>query len=176
MYIYIYKKVYSIFVYEILTINFISFHLMQQEQSQISIMNDHIDNYITKNKSVTTRWNRIIILDKNKHPINDQIYYLDHKARLLTKFKRQKRRDLGKVTGKKKVPKNWKQIIENLDDAALSSLNILNESTELLSESPSNLLSSSDQDHETQQIDFLSFDKLISIDWLLNQPTAVSAI
>ena len=127
-----------------------------------------------KNDLSSSRWNRIIILDQNKKPINDQIYYLDHKARLLTKLKRQKRRDLGKVTGKKKVPKNWKQIIENLDDPNFSSIKMLNNSIDIPSEPLSSSLSSSDQ--ESQQYDALSLNRLISIDWLLNQPTEIPQV
>lgn len=135
---------------------------------------NNADIHPNKNESSSSRWNKIIILDQFKNPIPDQIYDLDNKARLLTKLKRQKRRDLGKVTGKKKVPKNWKQIIENLDDPGFSSLQVLNESSSLTSDPPSSSsLSSSEQ--ETQQFDTLTFDKLISIDWLLNQPTEISA-
>lgn len=130
-----------------------------------------IDNRSNKSESSSSRWNRIIILDSNKIPIPDQIYNLDNKARLLAKLKRQKRRDLGKVTGKKKVPKNWKQIIENLDDPRFSSIQILNNPLNLASEQQSSAsFSSSEQENEP-----LPFDKLISIDWLLNQPTEISA-
>ena len=127
-----------------------------------------------KNDLSSSRWNRIIILDQNKKPINDQIYYLDHKARLLTKLKRQKRRDLGKVTGKKKVPKNWKQIIENLDDSIYAPFQTLNDSINIPSEPPSSSLESSEQ--ESSQFDSVSLDKLISIDWLLNQPAIMPEI
>ena len=127
-----------------------------------------------KNDLSSSRWNRIIILDQNKKPINDQIYYLDHKARLLTKLKRQKRRDLGKVTGKKKVPKNWKQIIENLDDPIYTPFHTLNDSIDIPSEPPSSSLESSEQ--ESSQFDSVSLDKLISIDWLLNQPAIIPEI
>lgn len=129
--------------------------------------NNHIDSNFDKNESTSSRWNRIIILDQNKNPIPDQIYQLDSKARLLTKLKRQKRRDLGKVTGKKKVPKNWKQIIENLDQSSISSVQILNDPLSLSSDPPS----SSFLEQETQPYESLPFDKLVSIDWLLNQPT-----
>ena len=136
--------------------------------------NSHTDGHSNKKELSSSRWNRIIILDKDKNPIQDQIYYLDNKARLLTKLKRQKRRDLGKVTGKKKVPKNWKQIIENLDDPNFSSIKMLNNSIDIPSEPLSSSLSSSDQ--ESQQYDALSLNRLISIDWLLNQPTEIPQV
>ena len=53
----------------------------------------------------TSRWRWIIILDSyTKEQI--QCYPLDENARLLLKMKRQKRRSLGKMTGRKGIPRN----------------------------------------------------------------------
>ncbi|KAK8857641.1 hypothetical protein M9Y10_016047 [Tritrichomonas musculus] len=143
-----------------------------KEISNLTYCNCSEDN--PGNNTCTNKWNRIIILDKNKNPIKDRTYLLDQKERLVTKIKRQRRRDLGKVTGKKKVPKNWKQIIENLDDPAFQSLNITN--NPMLSPCESQSSTSANSDQETQQFDPLSYDKLISIDWLLNQPAELSSV
>lgn len=52
-----------------------------------------------------SRWKWIIVLDTvTKEQL--QYYPLDDNARILSKMKRQKRRSLGKMTGKKGVPKN----------------------------------------------------------------------
>lgn len=152
---------------------FISFHnLMELGELMNLTYNNCSENNSSGDINGPNRWNRIIILDKNKNPIDDRVYLLDHKEKLITKIKRQRRRDLGKVTGKKKVPKNWKQIIEKLDDLELSS-NSMNSPVLSPCEFQS---SSSTSDQETQQFDSLSFDKLISIDWLLNQPTELSTV
>ena len=58
-----------------------------------------------KNSCKKSRWRKIIILDSHtKEQIN--AYPLDEYARLLVKLKRQKKRSLGKMTGKKGIPRN----------------------------------------------------------------------
>lgn len=143
--------------------------MMELEDLFVLGNNDCVENEPAFGMSMK-RWNKIIILDKNKNPIQDRIYVLNRKEKLVTKIRRQKRRDLGNVTGKKKIPKNWKQIIENLDDQDISN-NVVDNQIISSSESQSSI-----SDQETSQIDSLTYDKLISIDWLLNQPAELSTV
>ncbi|OHT07678.1 hypothetical protein TRFO_24100 [Tritrichomonas foetus] len=101
------------------------------------------------------------------------------------------------MTGKKALPKNWKQTIEELDDntaysqnssSSSETSNFSNDSVNLFSEtmdhqnSPSISSSSSSEQiqensnfHNDKQM-MMSFEDLISIDWLLNQPQSVTTI
>ncbi|OHT01379.1 hypothetical protein TRFO_07632 [Tritrichomonas foetus] len=62
-----------------------------------------------------SKWSKIIIINKNtKGTICE--YKLDEKCRLTTKMKRQSRRDLGKMTGKRGIPRNKKRAMKKLEE------------------------------------------------------------
>ena len=117
--------------------------------------------------SYQSKWCKILILDQNK-AIQEE-YQLDRKAKLLTKLKRQKRRNLGKMTGKKSLPKDWKKQIREFEEFSRQ------EAIQANSLQLQNTASSENENEVFQNEGQLTFDELVSIDWLLNGPPPIPA-
>ena len=141
-------------------------------------------------KNQAAIWRKIIVFDHNLEEI--AMYPLDRNAKLLVKMKRQQRRNLGKVTGKRGIPRNKKSAIKKLlklfPELDSSNENNMNDVIPVNQHSKAYSLENDDSGTETkvsneenhQSSDLIpplynNIEYLTSIHWLLNNPPEVSS-
>ena len=87
----------------------------QLQHSPPSIAFSPVSNSSSSSAAPISRWRKIVVLDEITHQ-KVASYDLDEKAHLTAKLQRQRRRNLGRMTGKKANLRNRKRALKKLEE------------------------------------------------------------